>query len=208
MRRTSGESGSAIVTPDARHGVVPRGSRSSYLPATLVSGFPPMAVPGIDLSGAPGMATALTRASRLNGVAATPLASPRAGTSGLFLVAPAPNLVGEVLRPGYVVVFVSEPGLRAAATDAPTVQIRAAGGSTEARDRAETSSKSFTAAGQRFTVVVPRESVQGAAAVLPWIILAGGLVVAALGGALGAQRGATSQGAGGARPHLHALARI
>ena len=55
----------------------------------------------------------------------------------------------------------------------------------EARERAETASKTFTAAGQRFDVVVPRESVQGAAAVLPWIILAGGLVVAALGGALG-----------------------
>ena len=51
--------GQPIVTPDARRGVVPPGSRSSYLPATLVSGFPPMAVPGIDLSGAPGMATAL-----------------------------------------------------------------------------------------------------------------------------------------------------
>ena len=32
---------------------------------------------------------------------------------------------------------------------------------------------------------MPREPVQGAAAVLPWLILAGGLVVAALGGALG-----------------------
>ena len=50
--------GQAIVTPDARYGVVPVGSRSSYLPATLVTGFPPMAVPGIDLSGAPGLAAA------------------------------------------------------------------------------------------------------------------------------------------------------
>jgi len=31
---------------DARYGVVPPGSRSFYLPATLVTGFPPMAVPG------------------------------------------------------------------------------------------------------------------------------------------------------------------
>ena len=89
-----------------------------------------MAVPGIDLSGAPGMAAALTRATRLDGVAATPMAPPGTGTSGLFLVAPAPNLIGEVLRPGYVVVFVSEPTLRAAATDTPTVQITAAGTST------------------------------------------------------------------------------
>ena len=172
--------GHAIVTPDERHGVVPSGSRAAYLPATLVSGFPPMGVPGIDLRVAPGMAAALTRASRLDGVAATPLASSRTGTSGLFLVAPAPNL-----RPGYVAVFVSEAGLRAAATDVPAVQVRAAGISTEAGDRADTSSKSFTAAGQRFTVAVPREPVQGAAAILPWVILAGGLVVAGLAGALG-----------------------
>ena len=51
--------GQPIVTPDERRSVVPAGSRSSYLPATLVSGFPPMAVPGIDLSGEPGMAAAL-----------------------------------------------------------------------------------------------------------------------------------------------------
>jgi PAS domain S-box-containing protein len=174
--------GQAIVTPDARYGVVPLGSRSSYLPATLATGFPPMAVPGIDLSSAPGMAAALGRATRLDGVVATPMASPRTGTRGLFLVAPAPNLIGSVLRPGYVAVFVSD--LRAAATGVPAVQVRAAGGSAQARDRGETSTTSFTAAGQRFTVVVPREPVQGAAAVLPWVILVGGLLVVALGVAL------------------------
>ena len=176
--------GQAIVTPDARYGVVPLGSRSSYLPATLATGFPPMAVPGIDLSSAPGMAAALSRATRLDGVVATPMASPRTGTRGLFLVAPAPNLIGKVLRPGYVAVFVSDLGLRAAATGVPAVQVRAAGGSAQARDRGETSTTSFTAAGQRFTVVVPREPVQGAAAVLPWVILVGGLLVVALGAAL------------------------
>jgi PAS domain S-box-containing protein len=176
--------GQAIVTTDARYGVVPLGSRSSYLPATLVTGFPPMAVPGIDLSGASGLATALSRATRLNGVVATPIASPRTGTRGLFLVAPAPNLIGGVLRAGYVAVFVSARGLYAAATGVPAVQVRAVGGSAQAHDRGETSIKSFTAAGQRFTVVVPREPVQGAAAVLPWFILAGGLLVVALGGAL------------------------
>jgi PAS domain S-box-containing protein len=177
--------GHAVVTPDERHSVVADGSRSSYLPVTLASGFPPLAVSGIDLSGAPGMAAVLARASRLDGVAATPMAPRSTGTSGLFLVAPAPNLVGEVLRPGYVVVFVSDLRLHAAATDAPALQIMAVGGATEARERAGTASKTFTAAGQRFYVVVPRESIQGAAAVLPWVILAGGLVVAALGGALG-----------------------
>jgi Histidine kinase/GAF domain len=139
------------VTPDARNGVVPVGSRSSYLPATLATGFPPMAVPGIDLSSAPGMAAALGRATRLGGVVATPMASPRTGTRGLFLVAPAPNLIGEVLRPGYVAVFVPDLGLRAAATGVPAVQVRTAAGSAQAGDGGETSTTSFTAAGRRFT---------------------------------------------------------
>jgi PAS domain S-box-containing protein len=176
--------GQAIATVDARSGVVPRASRSSYLPATLVTGFPPMAVPGIDLRDAPGLATAVSRATRLNGVVATPIASPRTGTRGLFLVAPAPNRIAGVLRAGYVAVFVSALGLRSAATGAPAVQISAAGRPAQARDRGETSRKSFMAAGQRFTVVVPREPLQGPAAILPWVILAGGLVVIALGGAL------------------------
>jgi PAS domain S-box-containing protein len=177
--------GKAIVKSDARYGVGPRGSRSAYLPATLVSGFPPMAVPGIDLSGAPGMAVALSRATRIGGVVATPMASPRTGPPGLYLVAPAPNLIRGVLRPGYVAIFVSGRGLRAAATGVPAVQVRTAGGPAETQGRAETSSRSFTAEGQRFTVVVPREPVQGAAKILPWVILAGGLIVVALGAALG-----------------------
>jgi CHASE domain-containing protein len=150
--------GRAIVTSDARYGVVPVESRSSYLPATLVTGFPPMAVPGIDLGGVPGMAAALSRATRLNRVVATPMASPGTGTRGLFLVAPAPDLIGEVLRPGYVAVFVSDVGLRAAATGVPAVQVGAAGGSAHAPDRGATSTTSFTAAEQRFTVVVPGTS--------------------------------------------------
>jgi PAS domain S-box-containing protein len=43
----------------------------------------------------------------------------------------------------------------------------------------------FTEAGQRFDVAVPQEPVYGAAAVLPWIVLAAGLILAALAGALG-----------------------
>jgi PAS domain S-box-containing protein len=177
--------GQAITTASPRYGVVRLGPRSSYLPATLVTGFPPMAAAGIDLSGAPGLAAALRRTTRLNGVVATPMASPRTGPRGFFLVAPAPNRVGEALRAGYVAFFVSALGLRAAATGVPAVQVRAAGERTETGDRGETSTKSFVAAGQRFTVVVPAEPVEGAAAVLPWVILAGGLLVVALGGALG-----------------------
>jgi PAS domain S-box-containing protein len=58
-------------------------------------------------------------------------------------------------------------------------------GSVPARDRGATAGKSFMAAGRRFTVVVPRESIRGAAAVLPWVILAGGLLVLVLVAALG-----------------------
>jgi PAS domain S-box-containing protein len=177
--------GQAITTASPRYGVARAGSRSAYLPATLATGFPPMAAAGIDLSGVSGLAAALRRSTRLSGVVATPMASPRTGPRGFFLVAPAPNRVGRALRAGYVAVFVSALGLRAAATGVPAVQVRAAGERAETRDRGDTSAKSFMAAGQRFSVVVPAEPVEGAAAVLPWVILAGGLLVVALGGALG-----------------------
>jgi PAS domain S-box-containing protein len=173
--------GGPIVTLDDRR---PAGPRSSYLAATLVSGFYPMAVAGIDLSGEPGMSAALARASRLDGVAATPVAAPRTGPSGLFLVAPAPNLVAQVLHPGYVVVFVPDSTLRAA-TGARTVQSTPAGAATGARVGAKTAASTFTTAGQRFDVLVSKAAVQGPAAVLPWIILAAGLLLAALAGALG-----------------------
>jgi PAS domain S-box-containing protein len=113
------------------------------------------------------------------------MAPPRTGTSGLFLVAPAQNLIGEVLRPGYVVVFVSEPSLRAAAGDTAAVGLTAGGTSKAASESAENVPVSFTEAGQRFEVVVPKESVDAAAAVSPWIILAAGLLLAALAAALG-----------------------
>jgi PAS domain S-box-containing protein len=172
--------GEPIVTADDRRTALPAGSRSRYLPATLVSGFHPMAVPGIDLSREPGIVTALRRARRINGVAATPPEATRIGTGGLFLVAPAPNLVGEVLRPGYVVVFLSDVTLRAAAGNAPGLRLVAGGTPGHADVRT-----TFTEAGRRFTVVVPQGQVRGPAAVLPWLILAAGLVLAGLALALG-----------------------
>ena len=177
--------GQPIVTPDERHSVVPAGSRSSYLAATLVSGFPPLALPGIDLSGEPGMATALDRATHLDRVTATPAAGPDTGTNGLFLIAPAPNLVEESLRPGYVVVFVPDLTLSAAA-DTPGLRLAVGGTGTGGPPAGgQTVRTSFTEAGQRFDVILPRGSVQGAAAALPWIILACGLVLAGLAAALG-----------------------
>jgi PAS domain S-box-containing protein len=176
--------GQPIVTPDERHKVVPAGSQPFYLPATLVSGFDPMAVPGIDLSREPGIGRALTRATGLDRTAATPVARLGPGTRGLFLVAPAPNLIDEVLRPGYVVVFVSDRTLRAAARETPALQVTTAGAPAKAAG-GKTVRGSFVSAGQRFDVVVPRRSVEGAAAALPWIILLAGIVLAGLAAALG-----------------------
>jgi PAS domain S-box-containing protein len=174
-----------IVIRDQQGRITPSGSRSSYLPATLVSGIPPMAVPGIDLGSEPGMAAALTRAGRLYDAGATPLATLRDGTKGLFLVKFAPRLVNGILQPGFAVVFVSELWLRAAATDTPTLQLTVGGASTGNREITAPVLDTFTEAGQRFQVGVPPSPVQGAATVLPWIILAAGLLLAALAGALG-----------------------
>jgi PAS domain S-box-containing protein len=179
------------VSPDAQYSVLPAGSRSSYLPATLVSGFPPLSLAGIDLSGEPGMAVALERATRLNGVAATPLGAV-AGTRGLFLVAPAPNLIDEVLRPGYVVLFVPDATLLAAAA-APGGQLAVGVATMTNPHGGRTVAKVFQQAGQRFAVVVPLQSVQGTAEVLPWIILTVGLVLAGLAGALGLGAGRRAQ---------------
>jgi PAS domain S-box-containing protein len=177
--------GHPIVTRDRRGRIVPVGSRSSYLPATLVSGIPPLAVPGIDLAGVPGVAAAVARASTLYDAGATPLATLRDGTQGLFLIKLAPRLAGGIVEPGFVVVFVPEQWLRAAATDMETLQLTVGGTSSGPHEGAAGVHKVFTEAGQRFDVAVPREAVAGAAAVLPWIILAAGLVLAALTGALG-----------------------
>jgi PAS domain S-box-containing protein len=183
--------GQPIVSPDAQYSVVPTGSRSPYLPATLVSGFPPLSVAAIDLSREPGMAVALERATRLNSVAATALGAV-AGTRGLFLVAPAPNLVDQVLRPGYVVLFVPDATLLADATT-PSVQL-AVGGATATNPRGgKTMSKTFQQADQHFVVVVAQQSVRGTAGIMPWIILAAGLVLAGLAGALGLNAGRRAQ---------------
>jgi PAS domain S-box-containing protein len=82
-------------------------------------------------------------------------------------------------------VFVSEPWLRDAATDTAGLQLTAGGGPTADGGGGPAVRRSFTAAGQPFDVAVPRSSVGGSAAVLPWIILAAGVVLAALAGALG-----------------------
>ena len=69
--------GQRIVTPDESRSVVP--VRSRHLPTTLVSGFDPMDLPGLDLGGEQGMIPALARATRRDGVVATPVAPRRGG---------------------------------------------------------------------------------------------------------------------------------
>ena len=177
--------GHLIVAQDQQGGFAPVGPRPSYLPATLVSGIPPMAVPGIDLAREPGMPAALSRASTLYDAGATPLAARPDGTKGLFLVRFAPRLTRGIVEPGFVVVFVSELTLRAAATDTPVLRLTVGGSSTEPSVDAAAVRKTFPGAGEQFAVEVPRSPIQGAAAVLPWIILAAGLVLSALAGALG-----------------------
>jgi PAS domain S-box-containing protein len=177
--------GHTIVTRDRRRRIAPVGVRSSYVPATLVSGIPPMAVAGIDLGAESGMAAALARARTGHDAVATPLGTLSDGTMGLFLVRSAPRRTAGFVEPGFAVVFASNPSLRGAATDAATLQLSAGGASTRDPGGAETVRRTFTEAGQRFDVVVPRGSVHGPAAALPWLILGAGLVLAALAAALG-----------------------
>ncbi|HWI74631.1 MAG TPA: PAS domain S-box protein [Baekduia sp.] len=165
--------------------LMPVATRPAYLPATLVSSIPPMAVPGIDLGAEVGVAAALRRAGSLYDAGATPLTTLRDGTKGLFLVKLAPRLSGGVVRPGFVMVFLPELWLRAAATDTPALRLAVGGAATGRGVGPDAADATFTALGQRFDVAVPRQSVHGAAAVLPWIILAAGVVLAALAGALG-----------------------
>ncbi len=175
--------GQPVVLPGERRKAAP--PASSYLPATLVSGFLPLNSRGIDLRRERGIVVALRRAIRPGGVGATPVAARRDGTRGLFLVAPAPNLIDGVLRPGAVVVFLAERTLRTAARNPAGLRFAPPGRSSEDQAGTDTVREEFAVAGQRFAVVMPKESVSGAAAVLPWIILTGGVLLAALAGALG-----------------------
>jgi PAS domain-containing protein len=172
--------GQPIVSPDAPYRVLPAGSRSSYLPATLVSGFPPLAEAGVDLGREPGVAEAVRRATRVNGVAAAAPGAVVSGMRGLLLVAPAPNLIDSVLRPGYVVLFVPDATLRAA-VDAPGLQLAVGRAAPRGGDAVR---RTFEQAGQRFSVAVPQSSLTETAGAAPWIILGAGLVLAGFAGAL------------------------
>src|SRR5205807_668530 len=72
-----------------------------------------------------------------------------------------------------------------AVTDTAPVRLAVGGTSAGGLGGIAAARSTFTEAGQRFEVAVPLEPVSGAAVVLPWSILAAGLVLAALAGALG-----------------------
>jgi PAS domain S-box-containing protein len=180
--------GQPIASPDAPYSALPAGARGSYLPATLVSGFPPMSQAGIDLGREPGISAAVERATRSNAVAAAAPGGAVSGTRGLFLVAPAPDLIDAVLRPGYVVLFVPDATLRAAA-DTPGLQLAVGGAGTANARGGDAVRKTFSQAGQRFYVAVEQKSLTGTTGALPWIILAAGLVLAGFAAALGLNAG-------------------
>ena len=135
---------------------------------------------GVDLRREPGIAVALGRAIKPGGVGATSVAARSGGTRGLFLIAPTPNLIDGVLRPGAVVVFLSEATLRAAARNPVGLRLSPAGPAADDRASGDTVRDGFAVAGQHFAVAMPKGSANGPGAVLPWIILAGGLLLAAL----------------------------
>jgi hypothetical protein len=184
--------GQRIVESTPSGGLARARPRRSYLPATLVTRIPPMSVPGVDLGGTSGIAAAVARPQTAYRVTATSLGQLPDGTAGLFLVQSAQRLNRGIVEPGFVVLFLPASWLLAAAADTvdsnptsnPGLKIKV-GGASAGNLRGATAGSSFTAAGQRFDVRVPRSEVDGNAEVLPWIILAAGLVLAALAGALG-----------------------
>jgi signal transduction histidine kinase len=144
-----------------------------------------MSAPGIDLGGEPGVAAAIARPRTSHAVTATGLVRLRDGTTGLFLVRSAQARSGRHLTPGFVVLFVPYAWLRAAATETtrdPRMRLAVGGGSAGGLGGAMAARSTFTALGQRFEVGVPQGPVRGASALLPWIILAAGLLLAALAG--------------------------
>jgi PAS domain S-box-containing protein len=181
--------GRLIVVPTSSGGIHSADLSTSYLPATLVTGSPPLTSPGLDLGSIPGVASAVARPETAYRVSATPMARLPDGTTGLFLVQSAQRLNRGVVEPGFVVVFVPSSWLLAGATDAggstPGVQVAVGGAPAGDLGNVPTAESTFAAAGQPFAVRVPRSGVHGAAALQPWLVGGAGLMLAALAAALG-----------------------
>src|SRR6185295_11999219 len=123
--------GGPVVVANRQGAIARAGPRASYLPATLVTGIPPMTVPGLDLASEPGVTASIDRARTLYQVTATSLARPRDELGGLFLVQSAPRLANGTIQSGYVALFVPESWLRAGATGAGRLELRGGGSSVD-----------------------------------------------------------------------------
>jgi PAS domain S-box-containing protein len=170
---------------------VQREPESGTLRATLVTGESPMTLPGIDLSSEPALSAAIAEPRTLFRATATSLARVSDGRKGIFLVQSAPRLDHGVLQPGYVVLFVPASWLVTAVashTSETSEKLRLTVGrrSYGRLGNAGSVASSFVADGRRFEVLVPRKAVHGAAGALPWLVLVGGIVLAALAGVLAA----------------------
>jgi PAS domain S-box-containing protein len=185
--------GHRIVIATSSGGLTRAGRRKTYLPATLVTGSPPMSISGIDLGGSAGIGAAVARPQAAYRVNATPLRRLADGTTGLFLVQSAQRLERGIVEPGFVVLFLPASWLLAGGADSsesnpttnPRLQITVGGVSAGNLGDAATARSTFAAAGQRFAVDVPRSGIRGAAEVLQWLVVGAGLMLATLAGALG-----------------------
>jgi PAS domain S-box-containing protein len=183
--------GHPIVVTTPSDTIARAGPRASYLPATLVTGYAPATVPGLDLGHAPGMAAAVRAKSTLFRTTATPAATLADGTSGLFLVESAQRVTSTGIYPGYVVLFVPGSWLLAAAQQtagAGRVQLQVGGAPSTRPGSRPLTRRSFVTLGRRFDVFLPVGAVHGSAVVLPWLILGCGLVLTALAAALGVNK--------------------
>jgi PAS domain S-box-containing protein len=159
--------------------VAPGRAPAIYLPATLVTGSKPLTVPGIDLSGEPGLLAQVSSLQTLYSITST-----MRGANGLTLLESAQRVEGGSIQPGYVVLFVPRSWLAEQAARAGGA-IRIGRRSFGDLDGARTTTTGFDMFGRHVEVVVPQVPVAGAAVALPWVVLGVGLALAALTGAFG-----------------------
>jgi PAS domain S-box-containing protein len=172
-----------IVAQTASGRIAPAGPRPVYLPATLVTGYAPTSVPGVDLAGEPGLAAAVNRVQALYSVT-----SVAQGADGLILLEAAQRVDAGSIEPGFVVLFVPGTWLlerESKAAGTQMLQLRFAGASFGDPVGDAPSRSAFSAFGQRFEVLVPGGPVHATDALLPWIVLGVGVLLAAFTGALG-----------------------
>jgi PAS domain S-box-containing protein len=185
--------GHRIVAPTRAGAFVPVGPRTVYYPATFVTRSPPLSAVGIDLGGVAGVVAAIARPQTAYQVSATPLVRLADGTTGIFLVQAAQRVDRQIFEPGFAVVFAPASWLLSAATDSgdgnvsasSRVEIKAGGVSVGDLLGAASASSRFTEGGISFEVLIPRSSISGSTASLPWIVLAGGLLLAGIARVLG-----------------------